>query len=87
MAKRIKSAVKRAEIAERNRQRNVAVKSAAKTAVKKAVDAAKSKEGVEAGLRAAASALDRAAAKGVLHKNAVARKKSRLAKKVAALTA
>lgn len=34
---------------------------------------------------AAASALDRAAAKGVLHKNNAARRKSRLMKKLAAL--
>lgn len=86
MAKRIKSAVKRAEVAERNRQRNVTVKTQVKTALKKAVEAAKGKEGVEDRLSAAASALDRAASKGVLHKNTVARKLSRLAKKVKTLT-
>lgn len=86
MAKRIKSAVKRAEVAERNRARNVVVKSQVKTAVKKAVEAAKSNEAVAERVSEATSSLDRAVSKGVLHKNTVARKKSRMAKKVNALT-
>ena len=87
MAKRIKSGIKRVEIAERNRQRNVAVKSRVKTAVRKthemiaAGDQAKAQE-----LFIAAQAeLDKAATKGVLHRNAAARRKARLAKALAAV--
>lgn len=88
MAKRIKSGIKRVEIAERNRQRNIAVKSTIRTAVRKTVEAI---NGGEAGSTElfvkAQSQLDKAAVKGVLHKNAVARKKSRLAKKLNAAAA
>ena len=76
----IKSAKKRVLIAEANRQKNVAVKSAIKTAVKKALALA-----VESDKEALASAIsnvyklcDKAVSKGVLHKNTAARKKSRL---------
>ena len=76
----IKSAKKRVLIAEANRQKNVAVKSAIKTAVKKALALA-----VETDKEALASAIsnvyklcDKAVSKGVLHKNTAARKKSRL---------
>jgi small subunit ribosomal protein S20 len=83
VAKRIKSGIKRVEIAERNRQRNVAVKSAVKTRFKRVkevlatgVDAATAAET----LKAAISAVDRAANKGILHPNTAARRKSRLMK-------
>ena len=58
--------------------RNQAAKTRIKTETKKAL------AGTE---NLAVSVIDRAAAKGVIHKNAAARKKSRLAKKVAALGA
>lgn len=46
------------------------------------------KKALESGeLTAAASQIDRAAAKGIIHKNAAARRKSRLAKKIAAAAA
>ncbi|MBI6546675.1 MAG: 30S ribosomal protein S20 [Cyanobacteria bacterium NC_groundwater_1444_Ag_S-0.65um_54_12] len=83
MAKRIKSAIKRAQIAERNRQRNVAVRSEVKTRIKRTHEAAVSGEDpdkVVELLRKAISTIDRAARKGVLHRNAAARRKSRLAK-------
>lgn len=76
----IKSAEKRILIAERNRLRNVAVKSAVKTAVKKVLEAIKTEdqEAVKNALNGAYSQLDKAVSKGVLHKNTAARKKSRL---------
>ncbi|MFN8673701.1 MAG: 30S ribosomal protein S20 [Candidatus Sericytochromatia bacterium] len=84
MAKRIKSGIKRVEIAERNRQRNVAVKSAIKTATKKVVVSI-SESGKEVStdlVKAAISQIDKAVTKGILHKNTAARKKSRLMAKV-----
>ena len=56
--------------------RNKAVKTRIKTEVKKALAGEDSKT--------AFGAIDRAAAKGVIHKNTAARKKSRLAKRLAA---
>ena len=76
----IKSSKKRVLIAERNRQRNVAVKSEIKTAIKKALVAAQAKdsEAVSSALSAVYKLCDKAVGKGVLHKNTAARKKSRL---------
>lgn len=82
-----KSAKKRVEVAERNRLRNQAVKSRVKTFVKKVLTAIETKE-VEAAKSAlvlAQKELDKAVTKGVLNKNSVSRKKSRLAAKVNAL--
>ncbi|MFN8577014.1 MAG: 30S ribosomal protein S20 [Candidatus Sericytochromatia bacterium] len=88
MAKRIKSGLKRVEVAERNRQRNVAVKSAVKTATKKVIEGVADKsETLNQDVMDAISKLDKAASKGILHKNTVARKKSRLMKKVNAAPA
>ena len=80
----IKSAEKRVLVGERNRLRNRMAKSAMKTAVKKfdAATAADPKN-AQAAFVAAASAVDRAASKGVIHKNAANRKKAQLAKKLA----
>lgn len=75
-----KSALKRLRSAERRRLRNRMHKGRARTAVKKArllIEAGKLEEAREA-VRAAISALDRAAEKGVIHKNNAARRKSRL---------
>lgn len=87
MAKRIKSGIKRVEIAERNRQRNVAVKSSVKTATKKVVIdiEAKNTDALKEDLASAISKLDKAVSKGIIHENTAARKKSRLMKKVNAL--
>lgn len=76
----IKSAKKRVRVIETKTLRNKMVKSALKTSIKKA-DAA---EGAakEAAVRAAIKKVDQACAKGILHKNAAARKKSQLAKKL-----
>jgi small subunit ribosomal protein S20 len=83
----IKSAIKRVKTSEAHNAQNTTVKSAMRTAVKKVEaavttnDSAAAKEAVTA----AASKLDKAAAKGLIHKNAAARKKSRLTKKANAL--
>ena len=60
--------------------RNRAQRSALRTAVKKAKAADSSPEAQ----RAAAQLLDRAARKGLIHKNAAARQKSRIARRTAA---
>ncbi len=78
----IKSSKKRVLIAERNRLRNVAMKSSIKTAVKKVLELSTSgdKEALQAALSNAYKLCDKAVSKGVLHKNTAARKKSRLTK-------
>lgn len=76
----IKSAKKRVVVAEVNRQRNAAQKSAIKTQIKKfdAAVAAGDKEAAAVELVNSVSAVDKGAKKGLLHKNAAARKKSAL---------
>ncbi len=79
----IKSAMKRAKLAAERTARNRSIKSSVRTAVKKfesalAQDAAAAADAY----RKAASALDKGVTKGVVHKNAAARKKSRLARKL-----
>jgi small subunit ribosomal protein S20 len=86
MAKRIKSGIKRVEIAERNRQRNVAVKSEMKTRIKQAVASLGGENGNTTAVNAISS-IDRAAKKGVIHPNKAARLKSRLQKRVNAASA
>ena len=80
----IKSSKKRALIGERNRQRNVALKSEIKTAVKKVLAAAEAKDqdAVNSALSVAYKLCDKAVSKGTFHKNTAARKKSRLTKAV-----
>ena len=75
-----KSAIKRLRSAERRRLRNRVYRGGARTAVKKArqlIEEGRLEEAREA-VRAAASALDKAAEKGIIHKNNAARRKSRL---------
>ena len=85
----IKSAKKRVKQAEKRRLRNFARKSDVKTAVKKVLEAVEQKDVEQAKglLRIAQAKLARARGKGLLHRNAVARKMSRLAKKVKSLEA
>lgn len=92
----IKSALKRIQIAERNRLRNKSYKSAVKTLSKSylsAVDAYAAEptpdqmETVEERLAAAYSKIDKAVKSGVLHRNTGARKKARLAKALKATAA
>jgi small subunit ribosomal protein S20 len=78
---RIKSAIKRVSVAERNRQRNIAYKSAIRTAVKKVLQSTpENAETLDAALNQAYSLIDRAILKGILHKNTGARLKARVAK-------
>lgn len=80
----IKSAKKRILVSKTRNELNKAIKSAVKTAMKKvdAAVAAKDKEAASAALLAATSAIDKAATKGVYHKNNASRKVSRLTKAV-----
>jgi small subunit ribosomal protein S20 len=73
--KRIKTNAKRAD-------RNKAVRSELKTRVKSAVAVAGTDEGPEAA-QLAQKRLDKAASKGIIHKNQAARRKSRMMKQVA----
>jgi len=85
----IKSAIKRVKINEAKNAANATAKSAMRTAVKK-VDAAVVANDATAAKETfveAARKLDKAAAKGLIHKNAAARKKSRLMKKVNSVNA
>jgi len=85
----IKSAIKRIKITEKNNAKNTSEKSAMRTAIKKVEaavfnnDAALAKEALVQAVRK----LDKAATKGLIHKNAAARQKSRLMKKVNSLNA
>ena len=83
----IKSQIKRIKTNEKARQRNVAVKSALKTQVRRFRSAAESgdKDAATVALLTASKALDKAASKGIIHKNQAANRKSALAKKVASL--
>jgi small subunit ribosomal protein S20 len=78
----IKSQKKRILTNAKRAERNKAVKSELKTRVKNAVKASADPEQGEEALRLAVKRLDMAAAKGVIHKNQAARRKSRLMKKV-----
>ncbi len=79
----IKSAKKRARIAAKRNLRNRMVKSSLRTAIRKFTESVGTEEAAVK-LSAAFKALDKAASKGVIHKNTAARKKARLAKKLAA---
>ena len=79
MAKKKSSAEKRHRQSEERRMRNKAAKSAVKTSVKKFVALAQKKDpGSEAALREMIKKIDTAAGKGIIKKNAAARKKSRM---------
>jgi small subunit ribosomal protein S20 len=84
----IKSQIKRNRQNENRRLRNKAVRSELKTRVTTAVASAPSgSEASEAALRLAVKRLDKAAEKGIIHKNQAARRKSRLMKRVSAASA
>lgn len=79
-----KSAEKRILVSARQNLENKRVKSALKTQLKKFEAAVESKDkDIDAILKQTISAIDSAATKGVIHKNAANRKKSQVAKKVA----
>lgn len=77
----IKSAKKRVKVIEKKTLRNKMIKSEVKTVIKKleAAIASGDKAAAEAALLVVTSKLDKAAAKGVYHKNMVSRKVSRMA--------
>ena len=79
----IKSAIKRVKVTEKKNLRNRMVKSAMKTQLKKFESAVSANEADAKILSATQGAVDRAMAKGVIHKNAANRKKARLAKRLA----
>lgn len=83
-----KSAGKRYRQSERRRQRNVATKSHVKTRVKAVLASVTSKDEDKSRkeLLRAVKVIDKAASKGVLHKNTASRKISRLTRKVNALS-
>jgi small subunit ribosomal protein S20 len=88
----IKSAIKRVEVAERNRLRNKAHKSVVRTLMKKyfvavekhtATPSDETSAEVQKCMNEAYKKIDKAVQKGVLHRNNGANKKSRLAKAIA----
>jgi len=84
----IKSQIKRNRQNEKRRVANKAVRSELRTRTKSAVNAAET--GAENSAQATSLAMkriDKAANKGVIHRNAAARRKSRLAKRVNAAAA
>lgn len=90
-----RSAIKRINIAERNRLQNKTYKSAVKTLMKKYFQAIESysanpseeqKQTVDKAMSAAYSKIDKAVKTGVYHRNNGARKKSRLARALKQIT-
>lgn len=83
----IKSQIKRIRTNRKATERNRAYKSELKTFVRKTREAiaAGDKDAAVAALQIASRKLDKAVSKGVIHKNQAANRKSKLAKKVAAL--
>lgn len=91
----IKSAIKRVQIAERNRLYNKSYRSAVATVMKKVLALADAYEANQEGvtleqiretLNVAFSRIDKATQKKVIHKNTAARRKARLARRVSSLT-
>ena len=80
----IKSQIKRNRQNEARRMRNKSTRSALKTKIKNFIQTAEGgdKEAATTAYAEVASSLDKAAAKGVIHKNTAANKKSRLAKRL-----
>ena len=85
----IKSAIKRMKTNEKSRLRNASQKSALRSVVKSFDQAVQANDADKAqtALLKANKTLDKAASKGLIHKNAAARKKSRLTKQYNALAA
>lgn len=79
----IKSAIKRVKTAEKKAVANKITRGTIRTTIKKAKIAVESSSpDLEAIVKQAVVSIDKAAAKGYMHKNTAARKKSRLAKAV-----
>jgi small subunit ribosomal protein S20 len=83
----IKSAEKRVHVTQRRTLRNASLRSALRTTLKK-FEVTLSQNNVDEArqaLRIATRALDKAATKGIIHRNAASRKKSRLTRKFNAM--
>ena len=84
----IKSQIKRNRQTLKRQARNKSVRSELRTRTKRAVSAIESgAEDADEALRLAIKRIDKAAAKGVIHKNQAANRKSRLMKRAAATPA
>jgi small subunit ribosomal protein S20 len=79
-----KSAIKRSKQSDKRRLRNTTIKSEVKTGIKRVVAAVegKDKDASKAALTQSVKDIQKASAKGVLHKKTASRKISRLTKKV-----
>ena len=87
----IKSQIKRNRQNEKRRLRNKAARSEIKTRIKTSVRLAEVEGAGDAAtveaLQAAVSKLDKAASRGIIHKNQAANRKSRLMRRIAAIGA
>jgi small subunit ribosomal protein S20 len=81
----IKSQIKRNRQNERRRLRNKSVRSEVRTRTKTAIEAVGTEDETDA-LRLAVKRIDKAASHGVIHKNQAANRKSRLMRRIAALS-
>ena len=83
----IKSQIKRNKTNQKANDRNRAVKSELKTTIRQAREAisAGDRDKAQAAVKVAATKLDKAVSKGVVHKNQAANRKSAIAKQAAAL--
>ena len=79
----IKSAIKRVKVNQKKNLRNRMIKSAMRTNLKKFDTALTGGTADEKALSSIQGVVDRAASKGVIHRNAANRKKARLAKRMA----
>jgi small subunit ribosomal protein S20 len=79
----IKSAIKRVQLAKQRTLKNASLKSALRTSVKRFEEAlATDPANAKLALQKASRSLDKAVSKGIVHKNAAARKKSRLTRRL-----
>lgn len=85
----IKSAIKRVKTNDARRVHNAQIKSAMRTAVKnfEALVTNQDPDNAKAAYATASKKIDKAARKGIIHKNAAARQKSRLAKQLNSISA
>lgn len=83
----IKSALKRIKVTKFKTRRNKIIVSSLKTSIRRFEDSVKAGNADDAKelYQKVASLIDKAVAKGTLHKNTAARKKSRLSKKIKAI--
>ncbi len=78
-----KSAIKRIEVAQRNKERNASQESRMKSSINKAITAITAKDEKSAEiLKNTIKVVDTVATKGIIHKNKANRIKSRLTKKL-----